>query len=134
MKTVLTYGTFDLFHYGHLQYLQKCACMGDRLIVGVSTDEFNKVKGKQAVIPYWQRVEIIRGIRCVNAVIPESSWGQKVDDIYNYRVKVLVTSKEWVDKFKPLEDIVKVVYMDRVNGISTKEIKGWIINMHGKYC
>ena len=81
MKRVITYGTFDLFHIGHLKLLQRIKKLGDRLIVAVSTDEFNTLKGKKTIIPYEQRAEIVSNIKCVDLVIPENNWEQKIEDI-----------------------------------------------------
>ena len=86
--TVLTYGTFDLFHHGHVRLLQRLSQLGDELIVGCSTDEFNAVKGKRCVMPYGQRREILEACRYVARVIPEENWAQKRSDIVNYNVSI----------------------------------------------
>lgn len=90
-KVVLTYGTFDLFHIGHLRLLKRAKALGDILIVGVSTNEFNEIKGKKALFPYEQRAEIVKSIKYVDMVIPEKSWDQKVSDIE----KTKSTSSLW---------------------------------------
>ena len=87
-KKVITYGTFDLFHIGHLRLLQKVKNLGHHLTVGVSTDEFNLVKGKKTLIPYHQRKEIVENIKCVDKVIPETCWEQKVNDIKKYEINI----------------------------------------------
>lgn len=122
-KTVLTYGTFDLFHVGHLNILKRLSDLGDRLIVGVSTDEFNAVKGKKPVVPFEQRIEIVRAIRYVDLAIPEENWEQKRQDIDKYDVDVFGIGEDWRGKFDDLEDKVEVVYLPRTSGISTTEMK-----------
>lgn len=122
-KTVLTYGTFDLFHIGHLNILKRLSDLGDRLIVGVSTDEFNAIKGKKPVVPFEQRIEIVRSIRYVTDAIPENNWEQKRRDIEKYNVDVFGIGEDWRGKFDDLEDRVEVVYLPRTSGISTTEMK-----------
>jgi glycerol-3-phosphate cytidylyltransferase len=122
-KTVLTYGTFDLFHIGHLNILKRLSDLGDRLIVGVSTDEFNAIKGKKPVVPFEQRIEIVRAIRCVDMAIPEQNWAQKREDIEKYNADVFGIGEDWKGKFDDLEDKVEVVYLPRTSGISTTEMK-----------
>jgi glycerol-3-phosphate cytidylyltransferase len=122
-KTVLTYGTFDLFHIGHLNILKRLSELGDRLIVGVSTDEFNAIKGKKPVVPFEQRIEIVRAIRYVDMAIPEENWAQKRADIDKYSVDVFGIGEDWKGKFDDLEDRVDVVYLPRTQGISTTEMK-----------
>lgn len=123
MKTVLTYGTFDLFHIGHLNMLKRLKDKGDRLIVGVSTDEFNALKGKRPIVPFEQRIEIVRSIRYVDEAIPESTWEQKRNDISKYGVDVFGIGEDWKGRFDDLEDQVEVVYLSRTSGISTTEMK-----------
>ena len=123
MKTVLTYGTFDLFHIGHLRLLERARALGDRLIVGVSTDEFNEVKGKKTLIPYEHRAAIVAGIRHVDLVIPEKTWEQKIADIREHQVKIFVMGDDWQGKFDDLKDRCEVVYLDRTDGISTSQFK-----------
>jgi glycerol-3-phosphate cytidylyltransferase len=122
-RTVLTYGTFDLFHIGHLNVLKRLHGLGDRLIVGVSTDEFNAVKGKKPVVPFEQRIEIVRSIKYVDEAIPEENWEQKRLDIEKYNVDVFGIGDDWRGKFDDLEDKVEVVYLPRTSGISTTEMK-----------
>lgn len=122
-KTVLTYGTFDLFHIGHLNILKRLSALGDRLIVGVSTDEFNALKGKKPVVPFEQRIEIVRSIRYVSEAIPEENWEQKRSDIEKYGANVFGIGEDWKGKFDDLEDRVEVVYLPRTSGISTTEMK-----------
>lgn len=122
-KTVLTYGTFDLFHIGHLNILRRLKEKGDRLIVGVSTDQFNAIKGKKPVVPFEQRIEIVRAIRYVDEAIPEDNWEQKRLDIQKYGADVFGIGEDWEGKFDDLEDQVEVVYLPRTSGISTTEMK-----------
>src|SRR5690606_3085285 len=102
MRTVLTYGTFDLFHIGHLRLLERLRALGDRLIVGVSTDDFNRVKGKKTVVPYTDRVAIVSALRCVDVVIPETSWDQKAQDIERYGVSIFGMGSDWEGHFDEL--------------------------------
>jgi len=126
MITVITYGTFDLFHIGHLRLLQRAKALGDRLIVAVSTDEFNEKKGKKALIPYEQRAEIVANIKCVDFVIPEESWEQKVDDIKKYNVDIFVMGEDWKGKFDYLNEFCKVMYIPRTEGISSTELRNML--------
>jgi glycerol-3-phosphate cytidylyltransferase len=89
MKTIITYGTYDLFHIGHVKLLERARALGDRLIVGVSADEFNEIKGKKSIFPYEQRAAIVSALRCVDDVFPEMNWDQKVSDIKRYEADVL---------------------------------------------
>lgn len=122
-RTVLTYGTFDLFHVGHLNILKRLKAEGDRLIVGVSTDEFNALKGKKPVVPFEQRIEIVRAISYVDEAIPEKNWEQKRLDIAKYDVDVFGIGEDWRGKFDDLSDSVEVIYLARTTGISTTEMK-----------
>jgi glycerol-3-phosphate cytidylyltransferase len=120
---VITYGTFDLFHIGHLRLLERMKQMGTKLYVGVSTDEFNEIKGKKTLIPYEQRAEIVESIKYVDKVFPETSWDQKINDIQKYRADLFVIGDDWKDKFDFLKEYCDVAYLARTEGISTTEIK-----------
>jgi glycerol-3-phosphate cytidylyltransferase len=122
-RTVLTYGTFDLFHVGHLNLLRRMRELGDRLIVGVSTDDFNALKGKKSIISYQDRKAIVESIQYVDLVIPEQSWDQKVHDIRKYEVDVFGMGDDWQDKFDDLKQYTQVVYLPRTEGVSSTEIK-----------
>lgn len=122
-KTIITYGTFDLFHIGHLKLLQRIKDLGDKLIVAVSTDEFNALKGKKTIIPYDQRAEIVSNIKCVDMVIPENTWEQKIEDIKKYNVDIFTMGNDWEGKFDFLKDYCEVVYLDRTEGISSTQLK-----------
>lgn len=121
--TVLTYGTFDLFHIGHLRLLQRLSKLGNRLIVGISTDYFNQMKNKKTVIPFEERMEIVRNIKGVDLVIPESSWEQKKKDILKYDVSIFAMGDDWKGKFDTLNQFCKVEYLPRTPHISTTHLK-----------
>lgn len=125
MRRVLTYGTYDLLHYGHIRLLKRAKELGDYLIVALSTDEFNATKGKKAYHDYETRKKMLEAIRYVDLVIPENNWEQKIDDIKEYKVDVTVMGGDWAgsDKFEYLKDYCELVYLDRTEGISTSKIK-----------
>ena len=123
MATVITYGTFDLFHVGHVRLLKRLKELGDRLVVGYSTDEFNTLKGKAVVMPFSQRCEILASCRYVDCVFPEDGWEQKRADILRERADIFAMGDDWAGKFDDLQDIVKVVYLPRTQDISTTEIR-----------
>lgn len=127
-KTVITYGTFDMFHIGHLKLLQRLGEISDKLIVAVSTDEFNSKKGKKTLIPYSQRAEIVNSINCVDLVIPEDSWDQKITDIKDYDVSVFAMGDDWVGEFDYLNEFCKVLYLSRTENISTTKLKKSLSN------
>ena len=126
-KTILTYGTFDLFHIGHLRLIGRLAAMGDRLVIGISTDEFNAAKGKKAVIPYADRAEIVAAIRGVDQVFPEENWEQKADDIRRYGITHFAMGDDWLGKFDFLKPLCQVIYLQRTSGISSTKIRGQLI-------
>lgn len=130
MKTVITYGTFDLFHIGHLNLLRRLKSLGDRLVVGVSTDEFNAVKGKKTVVPFEHRVAIVGAIRQVDGVFPENDWAQKRADIVREKADIFAMGDDWVGKFDDLSDLCEVVYLPRTRDVSTTEIKQLVTAMH----
>lgn len=123
MQTVITYGTFDLLHKGHVRLLKRAKALGDYLIVGVSTDEFNAVKGKVAYTSYEDRKYVLEGLKYVDKVIPEKGWGQKTSDVKKYHVNTFVMGSDWTGKFDFLKPYCKVVYLPRTKGISTTKIK-----------
>lgn len=125
MRRVITYGTFDLLHYGHINLLQRAKQLGDYLIVALSTDEFNlDQKQKKCYFTYEQRKELLEAIRYVDLVIPEINWDQKVSDMHEYHVDVFVMGDDWKGKFDYLADGgVEVVYLPRTPEISTSQIK-----------
>lgn len=125
LKRVLTYGTYDLLHYGHVRLLRRAAQLGDYLVVALSTDEFNAGKGKKSFYPYEVRREMLEAVRYVDLVIPENTWEQKVDDIKEYGIDVVVMGGDWAgsDRFEYLRDYCELVYLDRTPGISTTQVK-----------
>ncbi|WP_213422071.1 glycerol-3-phosphate cytidylyltransferase [Bhargavaea massiliensis] len=123
MKRVITYGTFDLIHHGHINILRRAKEYGDYLIVGLSTDEFNEIKGKKAYYPYEERKQILEAIQYVDEVIPETHWGQKKEDINDHKIDVFVMGSDWEGKFDNLAQLCEVVYLPRTEGISTSKIK-----------
>ena len=130
-NTCITYGTFDLFHYGHLQLLTRIKALCSTLIVAVSTDKFNELKGKHTVIPYEQRAAIIGSLKCVDKVIPEENWEQKPTDIELYKVDAFVMGDDWSGKFDFLKEQCDVVYLPRTPGISSTDIKNFMKDSHG---
>ena len=123
MKRVITYGTFDLFHIGHLNLLKRAKALGDYLIVAVSSDEFNLQKGKVCKIKDTDRMQIVEAIKYVDQVIPETSWDQKIEDVKKYDVDVFVMGDDWKGKFDFLKDYCEVVYLPRTEGISSTQLK-----------
>ena len=124
MKRVITYGTFDLLHYGHINLLNRARNLGDYLVVALSTDEFNsKEKNKITYFSFEDRKNILEAIRYVDLVIPEVSWDQKRDDIVKYNIDIFVIGDDWKGKFDFLSDLCSVVYLPRTEEISTTKIK-----------
>lgn len=127
MRRVITYGTFDLLHYGHINLLKRAKALGDYLIVALSTDEFNALKGKKSFFSYEKRKMLLEAIRYVDLVIPENNWEQKVQDCKEYHIDVFVMGDDWVGKFDFLKEHgVEVVYLPRTPEISTTDIKAGI--------
>lgn len=124
MRRVITYGTFDLLHYGHIELLKRAKALGDYLIVALSSDEFNELKGKRAYFSYGDRKRMLEAIRYVDMVIPEDNWEQKPLDIDRYNVDVFVMGDDWQGKFDELlANKCEVVYLKRTPEISTTQIK-----------
>ena len=125
MKRILTYGTFDLLHYGHINLLKRAKALGDYLIVAVSTDEFNRIKGKTAYHNYETRKMMLEAVRYVDLVIPEDNWEQKINDVKDYKVDIVVMGSDWAgsDKFDYLKEYCEVIYLPRTEGVSTTKIK-----------
>ena len=125
MIRVLTYGTFDLLHYGHIRLLKRAKALGDYLIVALSTEEFNSLKGKKTYHDYETRKEMLEAMRYVDLVIPEENWEQKANDVKEYHVDIVVMGSDWEgsEKFEYLKEYCDVVYLDRTEGISTTKIK-----------
>jgi glycerol-3-phosphate cytidylyltransferase len=123
MKTVITYGTFDILHIGHINLLRRARALGDRLVVGLSSDEFNRGKHKSSLLNYENRKAVLEAIRYVDEVFPENTWEQKVDDIRRYGAQVFVMGSDWEGKFDFLREFCEVHYLSRTEEISTTEIK-----------
>lgn len=124
MKKIITYGTFDLLHYGHVNLLQRAKALGDYLIVAISTDEFNwNMKQKKCYFSYEERKRLVEAIRYVDLVIPEESWEQKISDVKEFKVDTFVIGDDWAGKFDFLKDYCDVVYLPRTPEISTTQIK-----------
>lgn len=128
MKKVITYGTFDLFHYGHLRILERAKSFGDYLVVAVSSDEFNAIKGKRCTYSYEHRAAIVKAIKYVDEVIREDSWEQKTEDVGRHQIDVLVMGSDWQGKFDHLKEYCQVEYLPRTPDISTTEIKEDIVS------
>lgn len=124
MKRVITYGTFDLLHYGHINLLRRARALGDYLIVALSTDEFNHdSKNKVCYFTYEERKQLLESIRYVDLVIPEENWEQKVRDVGEYHVDTFVMGDDWAGKFDFLKEYCEVVYLPRTPEISTTKMK-----------
>ncbi|GAD16741.1 glycerol-3-phosphate cytidylyltransferase [Lentilactobacillus otakiensis] len=123
MKKVITYGTFDLLHKGHVRLLKRAKALGDHLTVCLSSDEFNAEKGKKAYTSYEDRKYILEAIKYVDEVIPETNWDQKIHDVQDRDIDVFVMGDDWKGKFDFLKDYCEVVYLPRTEGISTTKIK-----------
>ena len=124
MRRVITYGTFDLLHYGHINLLRRAKEYGDYLIVALSTDEFNwNEKRKKSYFRYEQRKQLLEAIRYVDLVIPEENWAQKASDVKEYHIDTFVMGDDWAGKFDFLKPYCEVVYLPRTPEISTTQIK-----------
>ncbi|MCR5585936.1 MAG: glycerol-3-phosphate cytidylyltransferase [Lachnospiraceae bacterium] len=123
MRRVITYGTYDLLHVGHINLLRRAREQGDYLVVALSSDEFNAIKEKKAYYPYEDRKKILEAIRYVDKVIPEHNWEQKIKDVQENDIDVFVMGDDWTGKFDFLKDYCEVVYLPRTEGISTTKIK-----------
>lgn len=123
MKRVITYGTFDLLHVGHINILRRAKALGDYLVVAISTDEFNALKGKKAYYSFEDRKTILEAIRYVDEVIPENTWEQKIQDVKDHQIDTFVMGHDWEGKFDFLKDYCEVIYLPRTEGISTTKIK-----------
>ncbi|MEG0408087.1 MAG: Gfo/Idh/MocA family oxidoreductase [Bacilli bacterium] len=124
MIKVITYGTYDLLHYGHIRLLERAKGLGDYLIVGVTADDFDKVRGKINVKQsLMERVEAIRALNIADEIIIEEYEGQKIDDIQRYEIDIFTVGSDWEGKFDYLNEYCKVVYLDRTNGVSSTEIR-----------
>ena len=123
MKKVLTYGTYDLLHFGHINLLKRAKELGDHLVVGISTDEFNDLKGKKSYFSYDIREYMLESIKYVDEIIPEIDWEQKIEDIKKYNIDIFVMGDDWEGKFDYLKEYCEVIYLPRTEGVSTTKIK-----------
>jgi len=123
VRRVITYGSFDLLHYGHINLLRRARQMGDYLVVGLSTDSFNALKGKQCYFTYEEREQLLEAVRYVDLVIPETCWEQKLEDIKAYHIDVFVIGDDWKGEFDFLKEHCRVVYLPRTPEVSTTQIK-----------
>lgn len=123
----ITYGTYDLFHVGHVRLFMRIKARFDRLIVAVSTDEFNAIKGKKSVMPFEDRVELVRSCRHVDRVISETTWEQKLDDIRRFHCTAFVMGDDWQGRFDHLRSLCQVIYLPRTEGVSSTELKADVV-------
>ncbi|WP_026833835.1 glycerol-3-phosphate cytidylyltransferase [Exiguobacterium undae] len=123
MKKVITYGTFDLLHWGHINILKRAKEMGDYLVVAISTDEFNRLKHKESYHSFENRKLILESIRYVDEVIAENNWDQKISDVQEHQIDTFVMGDDWKGEFDFLKEYCDVVYLSRTEGISTSQIK-----------
>ena len=122
-KKLITYGTFDLFHIGHLNLLKRLKAMTEELIVAVSTDEFNSLKKKKSLIPFEHRAKIVESIKYVDQVIPEKDWEQKILDIKSYGIDAFAIGDDWKGEFDYLKEFCDVIYLDRTKNVSSTQLK-----------
>lgn len=130
MKKVITYGTFDLLHWGHINLLKRAKDLGDYLVVAISSDEFNKLKNKKSYHSFENRKMILEAIRYVDEVIAEDTWEQKVQDVIDHDIDVFVMGDDWEGKFDFLKEHCEVVYLPRTVGISTSKIKNDLLTVN----
>ncbi|MDD2907178.1 MAG: glycerol-3-phosphate cytidylyltransferase [Candidatus Gracilibacteria bacterium] len=132
MKKIITYGTFDILHKGHINILKRAKELGDYLIVGLSSDEFNNLKNKKSFYSYEERKFLLESIKYVDEVIPENDWKQKKEDIKKYSIDTFVMGDDWEGKFDELKEFCNVVYLPRTPDISTTELKKLIKNLNSE--
>lgn len=128
MKRVITYGTFDVLHYGHINLLKRAKSLGDYLIVALSTDEFNALKSKKSYYTFESRKKILESLRFVDLVIPENNWEQKVSDIKEYKIDIFVMGDDWKGKFDFLNKYCEVIYLPRTPNVSSTQTKDYLNN------
>lgn len=129
---VITYGTFDTLHYGHIALLQRAKALGNYLVVGVSTDEFNALKGKAAHFDYAQRVAFLESLSCIDLIIPEKNWEQKRHDIHDFNIDIFAIGDDWAGKFDYLSEFCQVKYLSRTPTISSTLMRQSISQFDGK--
>ena len=126
MKKVITYGTFDTLHFGHLKLLERAKNLGDFLIVGLSTDAFNALKGKKSLLNYKDRKSYLQAIKYVDLIIPENNWEQKIEDVKKNHVDIFTMGDDWKGKFDFMNDVCQVHYLERTPSISSTMIRSKI--------
>lgn len=126
MKRVITYGTYDVLHYGHINLLKRAKALGDYLIVCLSSDEFNTVKNKKSYYTYEQRKKILEACRYVDLVIPEYNWEQKISDVQKYQADIFVMGDDWEGKFDFLKEYCEVIYLPRTPDVSSTQTKKYL--------
>lgn len=126
MKRVITYGTFDVLHYGHINLLKRAKALGDYLIVVLSSDEFNRIKNKKSFYTYEQRKTILEACRYVDLVVPELTWEQKIEDVQKYQADIFVMGDDWKDKFDFLKEYCEVVYLPRTPDVCSTKTKAYL--------
>ena len=126
MKKVITYGTFDTLHFGHLKLLERAKNLGDFLIVGLSTDEINALKGKKSLLNYEDRKSYLQAIKYVDLIIPENNWEQKIEDVKKNHVDIFTMGDDWKGKFDFMSDVCQVHYLERTPSISSTMIRSKI--------
>jgi glycerol-3-phosphate cytidylyltransferase len=124
MRKIITYGTFDTLHYGHILLLKRARALGDHLTVALSTDTFNEIKGKEAHFSYDERADLLRAITYVDVIIPEKSWDQKRNDIVTHGISVFAMGSDWDSKFDFLSELCEVIYLPRTPRISSTAVRG----------
>lgn len=133
MKRVITYGTFDILHYGHVNLLKRAKALGDYLIVALSSDEFNQIKNKKSYYTYEQRKILLEACKYVDLVIPETNWEQKVSDIQKYHVNTFVMGDDWKGKFDFLKDYCEVIYLPRTPDVCSSKTKEYLKETNGNF-
>ena len=133
MKRVITYGTFDILHYGHVNLLKRAKALGDYLIVALSSDEFNQIKNKKSYYTYEQRKILLEACKYVDLVIPETNWEQKVSDIQKYHVNTFVMGDDWKGKFDFLKDYCEVIYLPRTPDVCSSKTKEYLKETNGHF-
>jgi glycerol-3-phosphate cytidylyltransferase len=132
MRTIITYGTFDILHIGHINLLRRARALGDRLIVGLSTDQFNRIKHKTSLLDYANRKVVLEAMRDVDLVIPEESWEQKIADVQKYDVDTFVIGDDWKGEFDFLQEFCEVKYLPRTEDVSSTAIKESLLVSQGQ--